>query len=214
MGGKNIMKQEAKKCCVCGGRFSCNFAGKPYCNKHWQRMYYHGTHEKIGRSRTNTYELCGNVLRVYTKKGETILVDAEDAEKAKKFSWCISKTGYVVANIGGKVIKLHRFLLGIEEQKEIVDHINGNPLDNRRINLRICTCAENNRNCKLSKNNSTGHTGVSHIKSTGKFRARIMLDRKEIQLGRFDTYEEAVKAREQAEIKYFGEFAPKARSEV
>lgn len=74
------MKQEEKKCCVCGGRFSCNFAGKPYCNKHWQR--------------------------------------------------------------------------------------------------------------------------------------RIMLDRKEIQLGRFDTYEEAVKAREQAEIKYFGEFAPIARSEA
>lgn len=139
------------------------------------------------------------------------MVDAENAEKVKKYSWCISKTGYPIANIGGKVTKLHRFLLGIEKQKEIVDHINGNPLDNRRINLRICTCAENNRNCKLSKNNSTGHTGVSRIKSTGKFRARIMLDRKEIRLGHFDTYEEAVKAREQAEIKYFGEFAPRTR---
>ena len=89
----------------------------------------------------------------------------------------------------------------------VVDHINGNKLDNRRSNLRICTCKENLRNVSASKNNKTGHLGISLTKF-GRYRARIMVDGKEIRLGNYVNLEDAIKARKKAEIKYFGEYSP------
>lgn len=154
------------------------------------------------RKNTNKYE-----MKVITKKGEEILIDAEDFEKVKNHSWCISKTGYPVANMNGKVVKLHRYLLGLNNPDIIVDHINRNKLDNRKCNLRICTALENSRNASVSKNNKTGHLGISKTKE-GKFRARIMVNRKEIRLGRYEKIEDAIKARKKAEKKYFGNFAP------
>lgn len=154
------------------------------------------------KKNTNTY-----VIKVITKKGEEILIDAEDFEKVRRYSWCISKTGYPVANISGKVTKLHRYLLGLTNPKIIVDHINRNTLDNRKCNLRICTALENARNTTVSKNSSTGYLGIS-LTAQGKYRARIMVNRKEIRLGNYSRIEDAIKARKQAEKKYFKEFAP------
>ena len=154
------------------------------------------------KKNTNKYE-----IKVITKKGEEILIDADDFERVKKYSWCISKTGYPVANINGKVIKLHRYLLKLNNPKIIVDHINRNTLDNRKSNLRICTALENSRNTSVSKNNKTGHLGISKTKE-GKFRARIMVNRKEIRLGNYEKINDAIKARKKAEKKYFGSFAP------
>lgn len=154
------------------------------------------------KKNTNKYQ-----VKVITKKGEEILIDEGDFEKVKKYSWCISKTGYPVANINGKATKLHRYLLNIEVPEVIVDHINRNKLDNRRNNLRTCTALENARNTTVSKNNKTGYLGISTTPQ-GKYRARIMVNRKEIRLGNYDKIEDAIKARKQAEIKYFGQFAP------
>lgn len=80
-------------------------------------------------------------------------------------------------------------------------------MDNRKVNLRLCSPKENSRNLSLAKNNKTGVTGVRKTKY-GKWNARITVDRKEIYLGNYDTLEEAAKARKEAEKKYFGEFAP------
>lgn len=90
------------------------------------------------------------------------------------------------------------------------DHIDHNPFNNVRSNLRPCTQQQNTFNGKLGKNNTTGVTGVQfvHNVKTNPWRARIMLNRKEILLGCFPTFEDAVKARLEAEKKYFGEFAP------
>lgn len=215
---KRLSKWEGAVCCICGEPFKCAFEGKPYCNKHWLRLYNNGTVEKCGRKRTNKYETKDDILIITTAKGIKILADISDYDLLSKHSWCISKTGYPVANINKKVIKLHRYLLhGLCEGK-IVDHINGNVLDNRRNNLRICKSnSDNARNCRLSKNNKSGYSGVSMIKKTGKYRARIVVDRKEINLGHFDLYEDAVKARIAAEKKYYGDYAPcvcRARKEV
>lgn len=147
-------------------------------------------------------------IQIKTSKGQKILIDPDDFEKCSKYSWCISKTGYAVANIRGKVTKMHRYILGVKDPNIVIDHINRNPLDNRKENLRLCTPRENSLNTSVSKNNKTKCLGISIVKKTGKYRARIMVNGKEINLGRYDNIEDAKKVRKEAEMKYFKEFAP------
>lgn len=95
-------------------------------------------------------------------------------------------------------------------QNMIVDHINGDVLDNRRENLRITTQKNNSRNTKVAINNTSGFTGVRIIHLRGgriRYRARIMVNRKEISLGTYDTIDEAVLARKKGEVKYFGKYS-------
>ena len=92
----------------------------------------------------------------------------------------------------------------------VVDHINGNPLDNRKCNLRICTNAENSRNNTLWKTSSIGLKGVQSAKANGSaksYRARIKYNYEEIQLGTFITKEEAGIAYDKKALELFGEFA-------
>lgn len=193
-------------CCVCGAPFSSHFDGKPYCNLHYLRMKANGAPDLVGRKRTNTYEVQGETTVVTTRAGRTFFVDTADLEQVKRYSWCYSKTGYLVANIGGRVVKLHRYLLQPDDGV-IVDHINGDPADNRRCNLRLCTNTQNSRNSSASKNSSTGVLGVKRVKG-GKYVAQITVDRKQITIGRYTTIEEAAAARQEAERRYFKEFAP------
>ena len=88
----------------------------------------------------------------------------------------------------------------------VVDHINMNPLDNRKCNLRICTMQQNNFNKKEQTNNTSGRVGVTWDKQTNKWLAQIQVDGKNIKLGRFKNKEDAIKVREEAELKYFGEY--------
>jgi hypothetical protein len=172
-------------------------------------MYTHSSCEPKPRKNTNTFTVQGAVVTAKMTSGETFDFDIQDFEQVASHSWSKSKTGYPVANINKKVIKLSRFLLNPEDDK-VVDHINGNPLDNRRCNLRLCSPKENARNSSVSKNSQTGVLGVSYAPK-GRYRARIMVDRKGITLGYYDTLEEAVKSREKAEILYFGEYVPSLR---
>ena len=199
-----------RRICSCCGIYAAgaNYEGKFYCNKHWLRLYYHGTTELLERKSRSKFEIIGECCKITTSRGAEIIVDASDCETVKEYSWCISKTGYPVARAkDGRVIKLTRLLLDVTNPKLVIDHINGDPFDNRRKNLRICRNGENARNCKLSKNNTSGYVGVRQEKSS-RWCASIMVNRKDINLGRYDTKEEAIRARQEAEKKYFGEFAP------
>ena len=158
------------------------------------------------RKRTNTYETDGDITTVKTSKGNAFIVDTSDLEAVQRYSWCFGKTGYLVANIRGKVVKLHRYLLQ-PLPGQIVDHINGDPSDNRRCNLRICTPRENSRNSRAAWNNKTGIVGVRIVNGT-RYVAQITVNRKTITLGSFPTLELAAAARAEAEKRYFGEFAP------
>lgn len=90
-----------------------------------------------------------------------------------------------------------------------VDHINGDKLDNRRANLRVVTCQTNQANRRYpNKNNTSGARGVGYIAALNKWRAQIMSNRKTIHIGLFPTKEEAIKARKQAELAYYGETCP------
>lgn len=103
-------------------------------------------------------------------------------------------------------IYLHRIITECEQGLS-VDHINRNPSDNRKENLRICSHMENMHNRKLNKNNKSGVAGV--FKLNKKWSSKISVNYNNINLGRFNTFEEAVTARLLFELEFFGiQFAP------
>ncbi|MEG1462635.1 MAG: HNH endonuclease [Anaerorhabdus sp.] len=115
---------------------------------------------------------------------------------------------YASAINENKTILLHRLLTNAPKGME-VDHINGDCLDNRRENLRICTHQENLSNRKKRLDNKSGYPGVfwyTHCK-TPAWVAYIKVNYKRIHLGQFRVLEDAIKARRDAELKYFGEFS-------
>ena len=155
----------------------------------------------------NKIKIIGNLAELTTSSGVCFTVDKIDIERVSKHTWCLSKTGYLVANIKKKVTKLHRYLLGCRSN-EFVDHIDGNPKNNSRANLRVCTQSQNTKNIKIKKNNTSGYPGITFLPHVNKDRVRITVDRKEIALGRYITFEEALEARTKAEKKYYKQFAP------
>ena len=145
------------------------------------------------------------------RDGKTFLVSPDDYEDyVDGYKFCLSKS-YVRYSgtkdgLNGKL--LHRIIMG-EPEDLVVDHINRDPLDNRRENLRIVTQQENTMNMSMSKRNKSGVPGVSWNKRDNKWLATITSKYKLIYLGCFDNLEGAAKARKDAEMKYFGEFARK-----
>lgn len=111
--------------------------------------------------------------------------------------------GYLMTAIQGKNYLNHRLIWLYMKGylPEQVDHINHDKLDNRWINLREVTTLENLRNTGVSKNSLTKVNGVSRYKNS-RYRAYVTIGRKQIHLGVFDTLEEAITARKQADINY------------
>lgn len=145
-------------------------------------------------------------------QGKFALVDDEDFAQVSRFNWFYS-TGYAVRNIKldtnvYKMELMHRFLLGLNfGDGKIVDHKNGNGLDNRRENLRICSKLENQRNQGPRHTKTSKYKGVGYFKRDKKWRARIKVGEKDIEIGKFTTEKEAALAYNKAALKYFGEFA-------
>ena len=104
----------------------------------------------------------------------------------------VNNNGYYVITLYRKTYSAHRlawfYVYGNWPIKDI-DHINGNRIDNRIINLRECNQSENQQNRKINKNNSSGYIGVSYHKKEKKWRSRIKVNNKLINLGSFDTPE-------------------------
>ena len=143
-----------------------------------------------------------------------VTIDDEDFEKIKHHTWryelhCRSKKPYIIRKKSGKRIWLHREVLGLPSGRHIqVDHINGDPTDNRKCNLRVCEKgAQNAINRPKQKNNTSGYKGVFYRKDSKKYRAALRVNQKLIHLGQFDNPEDAAKCYNEAAVKYFGEFA-------
>lgn len=156
----------------------------------------------------NLYSLGDKVNIGYCANGRIFLFDTEDYDRIKKYKWRSNKKGYISTQINGRTMSLHRFILNVDKEKE-VDHIEGKPWDNRKEKLRIVTHRENMMNRKKSARNSTGVTGVSIEKDTGKFRSEIYYNGKKYSLGCYKTLEEAKRVRIQAEEEFFKDYARK-----
>lgn len=124
-------------------------------------------------------------------------------------------TSYVEVRHRGKWYLAHRLAFAIVEgawPEQLVDHINGNGIDNRWANLRKATTAQNARNRKTPSTNTTGHRGVVAVTRFGQvgYEARIKVNGKVIELGRFKSKQEAAAAYLRGQAEHHGEFSPNA----
>lgn len=138
---------------------------------------------------------------------EQCLVDPQDADLVARHFWRLSKPGtrwrYAVTTIRGKRVPMHRMILGVLPGI-LIDHINGDTLDNRRANLRVISNAANIQNQHRSRGKSQ-FQGVAYQADRIKpWRAQIMRDYKRVNLGNYATEIEAAAAYDVAAVRMFG----------
>ena len=214
--------EDELKCCICGDLKMASFGGKPYCRRHYLQMTRHGeTFNTIYEE--NEWIDCGNYYECILKDKNSnevarTKIDKEDYDKLKDFKlYARHQTDKWYALISEKGTSkkyfVHRFLMGLKDSEysinEVVDHINGNSLDNRKSNLRICTQHENSKNGRKT-NRIVGISFIKNYNGTNKSKwtARICHNYKTIYLGYYDTAEEALLARLKKEQELCGEYGP------
>lgn len=122
----------------------------------------------------------------------------------KRAFTCAHPHGYLTGRIFGESWLAHRIIwkMMTETEPMDIDHINGNPSDNRWANLRSVSASENNRNFPLPSNNTSGVIGVHWCNIRQKWYARIHVTGRTICLGYFDSLDEAKDARKSAEQRH------------
>ena len=143
-------------------------------------------------------------------QGQYAIVDPERYEELAKYKWfakrCDSRF-YAVRWEKNRNVKMHQVIMGTEEGK-VIDHINGNGLDNRQANVRFATSQQNSWNQRKQRGNSSSkYKGVSWEKKRNQWRARITFKGRVIPLGRFETEEAAGRAYDGKAMELFGEYA-------
>jgi hypothetical protein len=151
----------------------------------------------------NTYNLSGDYGICTMSNNKQFIFDLEDYNLIRQYCWRTTPNGYIQS---GNQIKLHRLITNCPDGF-VVDHISNDKTDNRKSNLRVCKQNENCMNHSLNSNNTSGVTGVNWHKASNKWIVRIKVNYKTIYIGTFDKFDDAVKARKEAEEKYFGEYS-------
>lgn len=147
-----------------------------------------------------------------------VLIDDEDYHKVMSQRWYPNrrKSGkrvyflshYLLENGEKKNIQLHRYIMNCHiNDLSIIDHINGDTLDNRKCNLRKCTIAENSRNSMLSISNTSGYKGVSFFKQREKWKAEITLNSKTYHIKYCDDLVEAARFYDMFALYFYKEYA-------
>lgn len=221
---KNCVKYCSKECSSLAQRkrltAKCEICGKEFetrqklldkgLGKYCSRKCY-----EIAESKNNEFIIRNDfgVIKISSiKYGDfETLIDIDDIERCKPITWHIdyakSNDSFYVRGQAktqnGKIkrYKLSRFIMNTPKSL-IVDHINGNTLDNRKENLRNCSYFINSCN---NKRNTSGRAGVYWDKQAGKWNPKIRYNGKNLHLGYYSSKEEAIEVRRQAELKYFGE---------
>lgn len=142
---------------------------------------------------------------------KSVKLDPEDEYLLAKYSWSIQSKGYaqtiVCHDKKPTAILMHRVIMNAPKSMW-VDHINGDTLDNRRSNLRLCTSSQNHQNCGKQINNKTGYKGVcGRLPANKKFLASIQSNYKLYHLGLYETPRQAAIAYNNAAILLHGKFA-------
>jgi len=141
-------------------------------------------------------------------KGKFAIVDAADYERVNAHKWCVRGSGrriYACCHCNGKNISLHRFLMNPPSWL-VVDHIDGNGLNNRRSNLRICTQQQNVHNSR-PKGKSSQYKGVCRDKSKNRWVVYVRHNGRNHYVGRFRDEIDAARAYDRKAYELFGEFA-------
>lgn len=145
-------------------------------------------------------------------QGYECTIDDEDFQFINSHKWKVLRSrkriyaSYSYGEKGNKSMLMHRLILDAKKG-EYVDHINGNTLDNRRENLRLCTNSENLGNRGKQTNNTTGYKGVYKTESPLYYRCAIRKDNMVYCLGTLKDKEKCAKLYDAASLHFYGEFA-------
>ena len=170
------------------------------CPKHLTQYYRYGKFLPstiYDRSEIITYDNYAEIILKdkYQHIVGKAIIDIEDVKICSEYKWHIRRSGnnqYAVASLpNNRKIHLHRLVLDYEG-KDDVDHIDHNGLNNRKANLRIISHADNIRNQKINRK------GIKRV-SSGRYQVTITQNYITKYLGTYDTYEEALQARLNAE---------------
>lgn len=212
------MNLKYKKCLNCGDLFTnirksnSNLLGEIQFSKMKFCSYW-----CMGMSRFKSNKFTFNKDKCFIHIGDKkIVLDKNEFSKIKSYTWYIDSVNYVASHprkglhsSNKSMIRLHNLIMG-NKTGFVIDHINGNKLDNRKSNLRHI---KSNKNVFNAKRKSK-HVGVSYRKNENKYYAYIECNKNKIRLGSSKNLNEAIELRKMAELKYFGELSPCYRSVV
>lgn len=198
------MIKNKQHCAVCDKDAVCLACGVPLCSKHRSQWYRHHCFDDNTIYAPNEYVMhddCAEIILRDSKHNEVgrAIIDLDDVEKCKLYKWHLRSGNYVIATVpngtrqSNEKVHLHRLVSGHVGNDLVIDHINRDPLDNRKSNLRIVN----------QQTNSANHpgTGVKRVPS-GRYQAIVTRHYKPIYIGTFDTYEEASDARKEFIANY------------
>ncbi len=146
------------------------------------------------------------VRRIPLSNGQFVLVDAADYEWLSRYHWHLTGGGYAARCENNKRILMHREIMQPPPGK-FVDHINHQRGDNRRRNLRNCTCAENQQNQRRQICSKSRFKGVRYLRHSRRPYAKLVFRRQQVWLSFFDEEAAAARAYDYAAVRYFGPFA-------
>lgn len=199
------------KCVICGRddhNKKTNEYGEPLCRQHLTQYIKYGRFFKWNINRENEYIERDNHYEIILRNRKmdqvgVVFVDKDDFDKVIQYKWKFSG-GY--ANCSRRDVGFMHTLILDKKDGLYIDHINRNRLDNRKQNLRYVDGTINGFNKGKQSNNTSGYVGVSWEKNRNKWEAHIKKHGKKKFLGYYSEIEDAVNARREAELEYYGEY--------
>ena len=197
---KEITKKKGEEiylCECCGKPNSHEMVGsKRYCGKHKTQILKYGHTLERTSSDPNEYVITGDYVKVFlldsknTGEKEYFLVDVDDFYKyCDGVFWFKNGDGYISKRINNKIVRIHRAIMNVEsyvpitreeyvnngyyDKNSVVDHINGNKLDNRKDNLRITSQRINSLNQTCDAKSSSGYRNVYYRKDRDNWEVKI-----------------------------------------
>lgn len=137
-------------------------------------------------------------------RGRVALIDDADLPLVSQYRWQYHRNGYAVTTLNRRKVYLHRMIMNAQPG-QIVDHLDRNPLNNTRANLRFVTAQQNGQNRRKTSRCTTGFKGVGYER--GKWRARIRANDQNIHLGLYNDLKTAALVYDCAARRLFGHFA-------